>query len=315
MGWTADDIPNQSGRVAVITGANGGLGLETARELARKGAHVVMAARNLDKAATAEKDIRAEIPKASLEVRSLDLGSLASIGAAAEAIVATHSQVDLLVNNAGVMATPRLETTDGFELQFGTNHLGHFALTAHLMPALLSGSSARVVTVTSTARHFGAALDPDDVPMENEYSPWKAYGRSKMANLRFAVSLSQRLQDAKAKLESLVAHPGFSNTDLQATSARANPGVSSQGFFHRAVRLVGMSPADGALSQLKAATDPTARGGELYAPRWITTGPPDQRPILPSSRKPEDLELLWTVSENETGIDFDVGELVAQSRR
>ena len=315
MAWSADDIPDQSGRVAVVTGANGGLGLETARELARKGAHVVMAARNLEKAAAAERDIRSEIPEASVEVRSLDLGSLVSIGAAADGITAAHGQVDLLINNAGVMATPRLETADGFELQFGTNHLGHFALTAQLMPALLSGSPARVVTVTSTARHFGAVLDPDDIPMENDYSPWKAYGRSKLANLRFAVSLNQRLKNARAKLESLAAHPGFANTDLQAASARANPGISSQGFFHRAVRLVGMSPADGALSQLRAATDPGAKGGELYAPRWVNTGPPEKRPILSRSRRPEQLGMLWTLSEQETGVEFNVAELVALSRQ
>ncbi len=315
MAWTADDIPDQSGRVAVVTGANGGLGLETARELARKGAHVVIAARNLDKAASAEGDIRSEIANASLEVIPLDLGSLKSIREAAERVVAQHGEVGLLINNAGVMATPRQETADGFELQFGTNHLGHFALTAQLMPALLSGSAARVVTVTSTGRHFAAPLDPDDLAMANGYSPWKAYGRSKLANLHFAVSLNQRLQDTKAKVESLVAHPGFSNTDLQAASARATPGVSSQGFFHRTVRMLGMSPPDGALSQLRAATDPSAKGGELYAPRWVNTGPPDKRPILPRSRKPGELELLWTVSENETGVDFDVGKLVARSRR
>jgi len=315
MAWTADDIPDQSGRVAVVTGANGGLGLETARELARKGAHVVMAARNLDKAATAEEDIRSGISNASLKVISLDLGSLKSIREAAEGIVAHYGDVGLLINNAGVMAPPRQETADGFELQFGTNHLGHFAFTAQLMPALLSGSGSRVVTVTSTARHFGAPLDPDDVPMENEYSPWKAYGRSKLANLHFGVSLNQRLQKAKAKLESLVAHPGLSNTDLQAASARANPGVSSRGFFHRTVRWMGMSAGDGALSQLRAATDPTAKGGELYAPRWVNTGPPEKRPIISRSRRPEQLGLLWTVSEKETGVEFDVAQLVAESRR
>lgn len=315
MAWSANDIPDQSGRVAVVTGANGGLGLETARELARKGAHVVMAARNLDKAATAEENIRSEIPSASLEVCALDLGSLASIHQAAARISAEHNRVDLLINNAGVMATPRQKTADGFELQFGINHLGHFAFTAQLMPTLLNGLAARVVTVTSTARHYAASLDPTDVPMEREYSPWRAYGRSKLANLHFAVELNRRLQGAKARVESLVAHPGYANTDLQAQSVRATPGGLSQFFFHRTVRWVGMSPARGALPQLRAATDPAAKGGELYAPRWVNNGPPDRRPIMARSITPDDLETLWTVSENETGVEFDVTELVAESRR
>ena len=315
MAWTADDIPDQSGRVAVVTGANGGLGLETSRQLARKGAHVVMAARNLDKAATAEEDIRSEVANASLKVYPLDLGSLASIQGAAEQISAEHAQVDLLINNAGVMATPRLETADGFELQFGTNHLGHFALTAQLMPALLKGRAARVVTVTSTARHFAAELDPTDVHMEREYSPWRSYGRSKLANLHFAVELNRRLNDSRSAVTSLVAHPGYSNTDLQTQSARANPGGASQGFFYHVVRWVGMSAARGALSQLRAATDPAAKGGELYAPRWATNGPPERRPLLARSIKSEDLKLLWKVSERETGVEFDVAELVAESRR
>ena len=315
MAWTTADIPDQTGRVAVVTGANGGLGLETARELARRGAQIVMAARNQDKAETARRALLAEIPSASLEVRRLDLASLESIHEFAAHVLGTHDTIDLLVNNAGVMGTPRRETADGFELQFGTNHLGHFALTALLMPGLLSGSDARVVTITSTARHFRSPLDPNDLNLELSYDPWRAYGRSKMANLQFAVELNLRLEVAGASVASLVAHPGFSHTDLQAQSVRATEGGASQRFFHLTVGWFGMPARDGALSQLRAATDPAARGGELYAPRWANSGPPARRPIVGRSKRPEELRTLWDISERETGVAFDVGALTQRARK
>ncbi len=307
MTWTTEDIPDLTGRVAVVTGANGGLGLETTRELARKGAHVIMASRNLEKAAAAEQSIRDDIPAASLEVRKLDLGSLDSIKSFAAEVLNAHDRIDILVNNAGVMGTPRRETADGFELQFGTNHLGHFALTARLMPALVRSPSGRIVTVTSTARHFGGKLNVEDPHLTEGYGPWRAYGQSKRANAHFAIELDRRLRAAGSPVESLVAHPGYSNTDLQAQSLRSTDGEGrSQRFFHSMVQRVGMSQARGALSQLRAATDPDAEGGELYAPRWVNVGPPVRRPILPTSRRPRDLEALWKLSERETGITFDV---------
>jgi len=307
MTWTAADIPDQSGRVAVVTGANSGLGLETARELARKGAHVVMAARNLEKAAAAEQDILAGIPDASLEVRKLDLGSLDSVKTFATEVVNTHERIDILVNNAGVMGTPRHETADGFELQFGTNHLGHFALTAHLMPALLRSKDGRVVTVTSTARHFLSKLNVDDPHLTAGYSPWRAYGQSKRANSHFALELDRRLRSAGAQIKSLVAHPGYSNTNLQAQSSASHNGQGrTQALAHKWVQRVGMSQADGALPQLRAATDPEAKGGELYAPRFVQNGPAVRRPIRPISRRAGDLEALWKLSERETGITFDI---------
>ena len=312
MAWTEMDIPDQSGRIAVVTGANGGLGLETARALAAEGALVVMAARNLDKAEVARRTIIEGNASASLDIRALDLASLASVREFAEGVVWDHDRIDLLINNAGVMATPRTETADGFELQFGTNHLGHFALTAQLMPALLRAPAARVVTVTSTGRHFRTRLDPDDPHLMNDYDPWKAYGRAKMANLHFAVELNRRLAAAGALATSLVAHPGYVNTDLQAQSARAGSGAS-QRFFATTVRWVGMSPRAGALPQLRAATDPQARGGELYTPRWVNVGPPVRRPITSRSQDRREMELLWDVSERETGITFDVPGLVAGS--
>jgi NAD(P)-dependent dehydrogenase (short-subunit alcohol dehydrogenase family) len=312
MAWTKMDIPDQSGRIAVVTGANGGLGLETARALAAKGALVVMAARNLDKAEMARRAIVEGNATANLDVRALDLAALASVREFAEGVVRDHDRVDLLINNAGVMATPRTETADGFELQFGTNHLGHFALTAQLMPALLRAPAARVVTVTSTGRHFRTRLDPDDPHLMNDYDPWRAYGRAKMANLHFAVELNRRLAAAGALATSLVAHPGYANTDLQAQSARAGSGAS-QRFFATTVRWVGMSPRAGALPQLRAATDPQARGGELYTPRWVNVGPPVRRPITSRSQDRREMELLWDVSEQETGVTFDVPGLVAGS--
>ena len=312
MAWTEMDIPDQSGRIAVVTGANGGLGFETARALAAKGALVVMAARNLDKAEMARRAIVEGNATANLDIRALDLAALASVREFAEGVVRDHDHVDLLINNAGVMATPRTETADGFELQFGTNHLGHFALTAQLMPALLRAPAARVVTVTSTGRHFRTRLDPDDPHLMNDYDPWKAYGRAKMANLHFAVELNRRLAAAGALATSLVAHPGYANTDLQAQSARAGSGAS-QRFFATTVRWVGMSPRAGALPQLRAATDPQARGGELYTPRWVNVGPPVRRPITSRSQDRREMELLWDVSEQETGVTFDVPGLVAGS--
>jgi NAD(P)-dependent dehydrogenase (short-subunit alcohol dehydrogenase family) len=313
MSWTEADIPDQTGRIAVVTGANGGLGFETARALAAKGATVVMAARNLDKAKEAERAILEESPGADLDVRSLDLASLASIQDFSEGVLADYDMIDLLVNNAGVMGTARMETADGFELQFGTNHLGHFALTSHLLPALLRAPMGRVVSVTSTARYFRDRLDPDDPHLERNYDPWKAYGISKTANIQFAEELNRRLAAAGAPMVSLAADPGFTNSNLQKESARLNPGNRASRVFARIVPVIGMSTARGALPQLRAATDPQAGGGELYAPRWIGSGPPVRRGIGAGLVDPDDLTLLWEVSERETGIEFDVAGMVEES--
>jgi len=310
MSWTANDIPDQDGRVAVVTGANGGLGLETTRELARKGATVVMGVRNREKADQAVADIKAETPDARLELQELDLASLASVKAFAERVVGEHPTIDLLINNAGVMAIPHESTADGLEKQFGTNHLGHFALTAQLMPALIHTPGARIVTVTSTARHAATKLDPDDLNMEESYSPWGAYGRSKIANMNFALELNQRLDSAGVKAVSLVAHPGFSNTDLQSHSAREHGGAT-QRFSARTVEWVGMSPSRGALPQLRAATDPEALGGELYTPRWVNTGSPVRRPITGYHNRTDDMQALWSISENATQIEFNIEAIAA----
>ena len=306
MGWTTDDIPDQRGRVAVVTGANGGLGLEVARELARKGGHVVIAARDPAKAESAHASIRAEVPDASLELQPLDLASLASVREAAASILAGQQRVDILVNNAGVMAIPERRTEDGFEMQLAVNHLGHFALTALLLPALLASAGARVVSVTSTGRHAGQVLDPANPHLAGNYDPWRAYGQSKLANVHFALELDRRFRAAGLPAKSTVVHPGFTNTDLQARSVRETGGGRGQRFFRAAVQRFGMTPAQGALPLLRAATDPSAAGGALYTPRWVNWGPPVRRPILRRTRNRDAMTTLWQVSERETGITFDL---------
>lgn len=306
MAWSTANIPNLTGCIAVVTGANGGLGLETARALAAAGAHVVMAARDQDKAARAKADIRAGLPDAKLEVVPLDLGSLASVRAAADRILGNHRVVDILVNNAGVMACPERRTEDGFEMQLGVNHLGHFALTAHLLPALLRADAARVVSVTSTAHHMGFAIDSANPHLEGRYGPWKAYGQSKLANFHFGIGLNQRFEAAGVKPRSLIAHPGLSNTELQAVSVRESQGGVWQKFFHTLAGRTGMTAAQGALSQIRAATDPAAKGGEFYGPLFVNNGPPVRKPIFRRFGMSSAIEKLWAVSERETGITLDV---------
>ena len=313
MGWTAADIPDQAGRTAVVTGANGGLGLETTRALAAAGAHVVMAARNQDKAAEAVADIRRGAPDASLEVVPLDLGSQASAREAAGHILGSHEKIDVLVNNAGIMGMPERRTVDGFEMQFDVDHLGHYALTALLMPALLRADTARIVTVTSTAHHMGRAVDPANPHLEGRYGPWRAYGQAKLANFHFGLGLQRRLEAAGAPAASLIAHPGLSNTDLQAASVRETDGGRSQKFFHRLAGSTGMSPAEGARSQLRAATDPVAKGGEFYGPRFVNNGAPVRKPILRRIGMDKAIARLGEVSERETGLKIDVhGDRVAR---
>ena len=306
MAWTVTDIPDLTGRTAVVTGANGGLGLETARALAGAGAGVVLAARNQDKARAARDDILAAHPVATLELVELDLGSLESVRTAADTILSAHDEIDILVNNAGVMGIPERETADGFEMQFGTNHLGHWAFTAHLMPAILRADRARVVTVTSTAHHIGRAVDPDNPHLRGNYSPWKAYGQSKLANFHFGLGLQREFERAGVDAASLIAHPGLSNTDLQAVSVAETDGGWSQRFFHVLASKTGMSPARGALPQLRAATDPDARGGEFYAPRYVNSGPAVRRPVLRKLGLDGAIGTLWEVSERETGVALTV---------
>jgi NAD(P)-dependent dehydrogenase (short-subunit alcohol dehydrogenase family) len=306
MGWSAADIPDQHGRTAVVTGANGGLGLVTARELAAKGAHVVMAVRNQQKAADAVDRIRAANPDASLELVALDLSAQASVRKAAELILATHERLDLLVNNAGVMAIAEARTVDGFEMQFGVDHLGHWSLTALLLPALLRTPASRVVTVTSTAHHMGRAVKVADPHLNGRYGPWRAYGQAKLANFHFGLGLQRELGRAGARTASLIAHPGLSDTELQAVSVSESGGGISQRVTHVLSRSIGMPADRGALAQLRAATDPAAKGGEFYGPLFVNSGAPVRKPILRRPGMDRAIAKLWEVSERETGIALDV---------
>jgi len=266
----------------------------------------VMAVRNQKKAQAAVDEIRAGAPDASLELVALDLAAQASVRAAAGQITAGHKNIDLLINNAGVMGIPETKTVDGFEMQFGVDHLGHWTLTALLLPALLRTPGARIVTVTSTAHHMGRAVDPANPHLKGRYRPWRAYGQAKLANYHFGLGLQRELENARADTASLIAHPGLSNTDLQAVSVQATGGGASQRFFHILARRTGMPAAHGALSQLRAATDPAAKGGEFYGPRFVNSGPPVRKPVLRSLGMDAAIAALWEVSERETGVPIDV---------
>jgi NAD(P)-dependent dehydrogenase (short-subunit alcohol dehydrogenase family) len=304
--WTTSDIPDLTGKVVVVTGGNGGLGFETSRALAAAHAHVIIAARNLDKAKDAVEAIRAGVGDVSLELVGLDLADLSSVRAAAATITSSHPVLDRLINNAGLMAIPKGTTVDGFETQFGVNHLGHWALTALLLGPLLAADAGRVVTVTSTAHHMVRARDPDDVDMDRRYRPWLAYGRSKLANYHFAIGLQRRFEAAGVAAQSLLAHPGLAHTDLQRTTVTEGGGGIGGRFARLMAAKIGMSPAAGALPQLRAATDPNARGGQFYGPLFVNNGPPVNRPILRWFGMDAAIERLWAVSERQTGLALDV---------
>jgi NAD(P)-dependent dehydrogenase (short-subunit alcohol dehydrogenase family) len=302
VSWNTGNIPDLTAKTAVVTGANGGLGLATTKALAGAGAHVVMAARDQEKARAAYDEVLATQPAASLQLVELDLGSLQSVESAAAAIANDHSSIDILVNNAGLMAIPERRTADDFEMQFGINHLGHWALTARLLPCLLAADAGRVVTVTSTAHHFGRAPDRANPNLEGNYAPWKAYGQSKLANYHFAIGLQREFGHRGLTAQSLVAHPGLTNSDLQKrTTAEGGNGAASERLAER----LGMSVDTGALPQIRAATDPQARGGEMYAPRFINAGAPVRRPILRRMGMSKAIKNLWEVSEEMTSLTLE----------
>jgi len=300
--WTTADIPDQTGRTAIITGANTGLGYETAVALAGQGARVVLAVRNLDKGKQAATRIAEAHPGATVELQELDLTSLASIRAAAEQLRADHDRIDLLINNAGVMWTPKSTTADGFELQFGTNHLGHFALTGLLLDRLQPVPGSRVVTVSSIGHRLRAAIHFDDLQWEHSYNRVGAYGQSKLANLLFTYELQRRLAP-RGTTAAVAAHPGGSRTELTRNVPRLVAAVNAvlEPLYQGADR--------GALPTLRAATDPGVHGGQYYGPGGIgeLRGYPK---VVPSSDQSHDLKLqrrLWEVSEDLTGVVYPVG--------
>ena len=310
MPWSTRDIPSQEGRTAVVTGANGGLGLETARALAGKGAHVVMAARDQSKAAAARAEILRSHPGASLEVVPLDLASLASVATAAQSILTAHPQVDILVLNAGVMATPEGATEDGFETQLGTNVLGHWALLSHLLPRVVRTPDVRVVALSSLAQHQGKPIDPSNPHLHGSYGAWAAYGQSKLAMRHLAQGLQRQFIAANLRARAVVAHPGFTNSDLQATTARSGGGGFIGHASHVVTPYLGMSAAYGALSQLRAATDPKAPAGGMVGPLLAVTGPPVRKPLVRGGAG-KAIEALWQVGERETGLRVDVRSALA----
>jgi NAD(P)-dependent dehydrogenase (short-subunit alcohol dehydrogenase family) len=301
--WTAEQIPDQAGRTAVVTGANSGLGLVAARELARAGAEVVLACRSTEKGAAAVESIHAAVPGASVAVEELDLSSLASVRAFAERLSASHESLDLLINNAGVMAPPRRQTVDGFELQLGINHLGHFALTGLLLGRMQGREDARVVTVSSTAHKLGK-LDFDDLQRQRHYFRWTAYGQSKLANVLFARELDRRLRAAGSTVASMAAHPGYSATNLQS----AAPPALDRVVMAVSNRLFAQSAEMGALPELYAATRPNLDGGLFIGP----DGPNEQRgypKVVSPNRAGRDeatAARLWAVSEELTGVSYDL---------
>ena len=301
--WTTGDIPDQRGRVAVVTGANTGLGYHTAAALAQAGAHVVLAVRDLEKGNLALARIVAADPDADVTLQELDLSSLASVRAGAAALRKAYPRIDLLINNAGVMWTPKQLTADGFEMQFGTNHLGHFALTGLLLNNLLPVRGSRVVTVSSTGHRLRAAIHFDDLQWEHGYDRYAAYGQSKLANLLFTYELERRLAGDRKNTIAVAAHPGASSTELG-----RNVPTLIKPLFALAGGLLFQGAAMGALPTLRAGTDPDVEGGQYYGPDGLgeQRGHPK---VVSSSAQSHDEELqhrLWAVSEELTGVTYPV---------
>jgi len=293
--WTTENIPDQSGKIVIVTGANSGIGYEATRALALKGATIIMACRNLQKGETAAETIRNEKLTGEVKVMQLDLSDLSSIKHFAQEFRAVYTQLDLLINNAGVMATPYGKTADGFEMQFGTNHLGHFALTGLLIDMLRKTPQSRVVTVSSNAHMIGR-INFNDLNSEKRYQKWVAYGQSKLANLLFAYELQHKLTENGGTTLSIGVHPGWTATNLQHNS----------GFFSFLNPILGQSQEMGALPTLFAATSPEIRGGEYVGPDGFL-GQAGYPKVVQSNKRSHDenaVKRLWEVSEELTGVRF-----------
>jgi NAD(P)-dependent dehydrogenase (short-subunit alcohol dehydrogenase family) len=307
MTWTAADVTDQTGRTAVVTGGNGGIGLAAAEVLAGAGAHVVLACRNLAKAAAAADRISDRHRGASLEIVALDLSSLASTTAAAAEVRHGHPHLNLLVLNAGVMAIPRTVTEDGWEKQFATNHLGHFAFAGLLAEPVLSTSGSRIVTITSLM-HKPGRIDFDDLHGERRYNAWRAYCQSKLANLLFARELHRRLVAAGSTTISVAAHPGYTATDLQAVGPKERGSKLLERVTDLGNRLIGQSPAMGSLPTLHAACAPGLSGGELIGPSGPVEVRGHPKVVRPARNGLDEAtgRRLWDVSEQLTGVRWPV---------
>jgi NAD(P)-dependent dehydrogenase (short-subunit alcohol dehydrogenase family) len=309
--WTTSNIPSLAGRTVVVTGT-GGLGFEDALALARAGANVIIAGRNREKGSAAADRISQSLPKARVRFMKLDLASLASIVAFGEEMRRSYDHLDVLINNAAVMALPeRQATADGFEMQFGTNHLGHFALTAQLMPLLRQGNRPRVVSLSSVAAR-GGAINFDDLQAEQSYKPMQAYGQSKLACLMFALELHRRSYAADWGIQSIAAHPGISRTELLPNGAGT---WSVPGIMRRTMWFLFQPAAQGALSTLFAATSPQAQSGMYYGPDKLgeTRGHPTAAKVPPQALDTAHAARLWSESERLTGMAFPLPKSAEQS--
>jgi len=301
-------MPAMDGATVVVTGANSGLGYAGTSAFVNAGATVVMACRSQDRGERAAAELRHATDGGDLDVRTCDLADLDSVAAFAEGVRDTYDGIDVLCNNAGVMAIPRQETADGFEMQLGVNHLGHFALTGHLLPELRAGDSkSRVVTQASEA-HTAGKMDFEDLHSERSYGKWAAYGRSKLANLLFAYELQRRLEDhGVEELRSVACHPGYADTDLQFRGPRESGSTVKIGVMKVANALFGQSAEQGVLPMLYAATSESVVGGEYVGPGGLLNmrGAPELQTSNGDSRDEADAERLWTVSEDQTGVSYE----------
>jgi NAD(P)-dependent dehydrogenase (short-subunit alcohol dehydrogenase family) len=307
-GWTAEDMPSLTDRTVVVTGANSGLGLEGSKAFARKGATVVMACRSVERGESAAEKIRNAVPDATLDVRECDLADLANVEAFADGLHEDYDAVDILCNNAGVMAIPRSETEDGFETQFGVNHLGHFALTGHLLDLLRAADSeSRIVTQSSGAHEMGE-IDFDDLQRERSYGKWEAYGQSKLANLLFAYELQRRLGNhGWDDVISVACHPGYADTDLQFRGPREMGSTLRTAFMGIANAVLAQSAEQGALPMLYAATADDVIGGEYVGPGGLLEmrGAPEFQQSNEASHDEATAERLWDVSTELTGVEYE----------
>lgn len=305
--WTPSDSPDLSGKVAIVTGANRGLGFEAARMLAENSATVVLAVRSTQRGDEAADAIRKSAPKADLDVMPLDLSDLSSVRSFAHAFQNKYDRLDILMNSAGIMAVPESKTEDGFERQFGVNHLGHFALTGLLFHTLTATEGSRVVNVSSMAANNGK-IQWDDLNYTSNYSRFGAYGQSKLANLLFTIGLQKRLAESGASTISVAAHPGFSATDLQAGTEINIPIITP--ILFRFFKLLAMDAAKGAQPQVRSAVDPAVEGGEYYGPNRNIRGHA-VKVAMPSHVSEADAEQLWVRSEEMTGVRYGLEPLAA----
>jgi len=307
MKWTASDIPDLTGKIALVTGANSGLGYYTCLELARKGAHVVLAARNKEKGNAALERIRAEIPAADLQFMKLDLANIEIVKYFADAFIEEYEKLDIMINNAGVMAIPLRRTVQGFEMQFGTNHLGHFALTALMSDFIEKTPGSRIVNVSSLMHKFGK-INFDDLNWEKSYSKWTAYSQSKLANLLFTLELDRRLKSVGKQTKAMASHPGYASTNLQTRGGEMEGSKANVAVNNLMNKIIAQPAWKGALPSLYAATSPKAESGKFYGPSGLgaVRGYPVEEKVNPKFTDPETSKKLWEASEKLTGIKFNL---------